>query len=198
MKIFLDVKQIKRWLQIAKQDPKEAALFHLAFNTGLRISDLLKLKIEDLLDGDGEIVRNLRIKTKKTKAWVDRPLRRDCRSVVHDYLATRSDLNPYLFPPGQIKTRFGVNTSSPMSRMTAHRIYKNYLRIFFPESMIVGASTHTPRRSMGKIISQKSGRIEPASKFLGHRSCVSTAAYIDMDGHEDTANEIVSFIEIGE
>jgi integrase len=200
MKIFLDVNQIKKLITLADNtrintgNGRDLVLFNLSFCTGLRISDLLQLKRVDFYDSDNEVVRNLRIRMKKTKQWIDRPLRKDCRDAVSEYLAWRHDNNPYLFPV-QRKNQYPC-TNSPMSRMAAHRIYKKYLGMLFPASMIVRASTHTARRSMGKIISQKSGRIEPASRFLGHKSTASTAAYIDMDGHEETANSIVTGIEL--
>lgn len=195
MKIFLEIKQIKELLRLTKCKPRDHTLFHMAFTTGLRISDLLSIKRDSVIDSDGKIVRALHIKTKKTKTWLDKPLRDDCRKAIKSYLKTRRDKNPYMFPPDQIITRYGTNTTRPMGRMTAHRLYKRYLRALYPESMLVGAATHTPRRSMGKIISKISGRIEPVSRFLGHKNCASTAAYIDMDGHEETANDIVTEIK---
>jgi integrase/recombinase XerD len=199
MKIFMDVNQIKRFLSAAAEERttgniRDLALFHLSLSTGLRISDLLRLKRDNLIDADGAIVRCLRIKMKKTRNWIERPLREDCRAVLHEYLSSRTDANPYLFPAFH-RNQY-VCAGQPMSRMSAHRIYKKYLRKLFPASMIVGAATHTSRRSMGKIISQKAGRIEPASKFLGHRNVASTAAYIDMESHEQKANDIVTEIEL--
>lgn len=195
MKKFLDVNQIREFLRLADDEriatgnARDLALFHISFSTGLRISDILMLTRQQVMDPDAQVVRSLRIKMKKTKGWIERPLRNDCREVIFDYLQRRSDQNPYLFPA------FGKNQYSqentPMNRVSAHRIYKKYLRKMFSESEIVRASTHTARRSMAKIISQKSGRIEPASRFLGHKNTASTAAYIDMDGHEATANDII-------
>jgi integrase len=196
MKIFLEINQIKQWLDLAKKEPRDFALFNLAFTTGLRVSDLLLLQRADLIDKDKEIVRVLRLKIKKTQKWIDRPLREDCRAAVKKYLATRADSNPSLFPPKQACTRYGCNDTGPMCRWTAHKLYKKYLRMMFPESMLDGCATHTLRRSMAKIISQKTGRIEPASKYLGHRSIASTSAYIDMESWEQKANEATMSIEI--
>lgn len=189
MKKFLDVNEISQFLPLSKDCPRDHALFYLSFSTGLRISDLLRLTRDQLIDADTQIVRCLRIKMKKTGAWIERPLRNDCREVIFDYLQRRGDQNPYLFPALHKNQHSRDNV--PMNRMTAHRIYKKYLRMMYSESEIVRASTHTARRSMAKIISQRAGRIEPASRYLGHKSIASTHAYIDMEGHEATANEIV-------
>jgi len=201
MKIFLNVKEIRAWLDLADEtrrdtgDAKDLVLFHLAFSTGLRISDLLKLKKSQMVDKDEEIVRVLRIKTKKTKQIVNRPLREDCREAIGEYLGSRRDKNPYLFPPKQLVCWKGIS-SSPMSRSTAHRLFKKYLRAFFPESKLVGACTHTLRRSMAKIVREKTGSIESASRFLGHTSIANTQSYLDMAKYEDAANEAIISIDI--
>jgi integrase len=196
MKIFLKINQIKDMLELTEAEPRDMALFHVAFNTGLRVSDLLSLKRKNFIDREGEIAKVLRVKMIKTKQIIDRPLRDDCREVIRHYLAGRQDKNPYMFPPKQIKSRYGCNRNRPMCRMSAHRLFKKYLGEMYSPSELRGAATHTLRRSVAKIISEVSGRIEPASKFLGHRSTAPTAAYIDMDSHEEKANEIITTIEI--
>ena len=189
MKLFLDQDKISQLLNLAKEQPCDLALFQLALSTGLRISDVLALKICDLQGPDGTIVRILRIKTKKNKRWIERPLRDDCRDAIQHYLETRSDNNPYLFP-SKYKSQKDSDFRA-MHRMSAHRIYKKYLCRIFSTDMIHGSSTHSLRRSVAKLISQRAGRIEPASMFLGHASITSTAAYIDMNSHEERANDIV-------
>ena len=196
MKIFLKINQIKQLLSISRRVPRDCAMFHLAISTGFRISDILSLKRADMVGANGDIIKVLRLKTIKTKRWMDKPLRSDCRRAVEDYLNKRNDDNPYMFPPTQVKSRFGINSCRPMCRMTAHRIFKSYLSRIIDPDMLVGAATHTIRRSMGKIISDESGRIEPASEYLGHTNIVSTRTYIDPDGHRERAETIVTEIEL--
>jgi integrase len=192
MRKFLDIKEIKDLLDLSEDHPRDFALFHLAVNTGLRISDLLNLKRAPIME-DGGIVAVLRIKTKKTKAWVDHPLRNDCRDAVARYLVTRVDANPYLFPS---ESNNSLKRNKPMSRQSAHRTYKGYLEMMFPASVLAGASTHTLRRSMAKIIANKVGRAEAAGKFLGHKSLASTLNYIDYDSWGQKADDVVLNCEL--
>jgi integrase/recombinase XerD len=190
VKLFLSQEQIGRLLELARKHPRDLALFNVALSTGLRISDVLLLQKRDLLDRDGSIVSLLRVKTKKTKHWINRPLREDCRESVRYYLEARKDANPYLFS-AESNNQYKTTAMRPMHRVSAHRIYKRYLGKIFPANMLRGASTHTMRRSVAKLISQRAGRVEPATAFLGHASIASTVTYIDMDGFEETANDIV-------
>jgi integrase/recombinase XerD len=190
MKLFLNQRKISQLLALAREHPRDFALFHLALSTGLRISDILLLEKRSLLDRDGSIVSLLHVKTKKTKHWIDRPLREDCRESIRCYLETRKDKNPYLFP-AESNNQYKNITMRPMHRMSAHRIYKRYLGKVLPANRLRGASTHTMRRSVAKLISLRAGRIEPATAFLGHASIASTVTYIDMNGFEETANDIL-------
>jgi integrase len=193
LRLFLDVNQIRQFLELARPVPRDYALFHLSFSTGLRISDLLALQRSNLMEKDGTIVSTLRRKMIKTKQWIERPLREDCREAMATYLRSRTDDNPFLFPAFH-KNQF-VCHGRALNRRSAQRIYKKYLRLMgFTESMLAGSATHTARRSMAKIISDKAGRIEPACRFLGHASIASTEAYIDMNGYETAANSIVTEI----
>jgi integrase/recombinase XerD len=189
MKKFLKINEIHNLIELSAQKRRDFAFFHVSFSTGLRISDILRLKRKDFFDSDGEITRALTLKMKKTKGIITRPLRDDCREAVKRYLGLRDDANPYLFPA--MANQHRILPDGAMSRISGHRIYKWYLSQMYPESELVGVSTHTARRSMGKIISERAGRIEPASKYLGHKSIASTQAYVDMDGHEEKANQIV-------
>jgi integrase len=190
MKKFLKINEICQLLELSVDNPRDFAMFHIQLSTGLRISDILALKRRDFLDSDGQISRAITIKMKKTKNIISRVLREDCREAVKRYLGSRTDSNPYLFPA--MANQFKIRQTGHMSRLSAHRYHKWYFLQMFPESELVGVSTHTARRSMGKIISERSGRIEPASKYLGHKSIASTMSYIDMDAHEEKANQIVT------
>ena len=194
MKKFLKINEIRNLLSMSRPIPRDHALFHIALCTGLRISDILNLKRDDMVDSDSQIVRQLRIKMQKTGAMVSRPLRDDCRIAIQDYLYSREDQNPFLFPA--MKNQYEIRPFGAMCRLSAHRIYKQYLGGMYSSSELQGVSTHTLRRSMGKIISQAAGRIEPATKYLGHKSIASTQEYIDMDGYEEKANKIVGSLSL--
>ena len=187
-KLFLNEKSIGKLLSTAKESTRDFALLHLAASTALRGSDILKIKRTDMIDQDGEIVRVLRVRMKKTGEFISRPLRDDCRAAVMAWLASRTDRNPYLFCAQSNHAR----GYSPMTRMSYHRIIKYYLAKLYPASELQGCSTHTLRRSLAKLVYKRAGRIEPASMLLGHRNPANTLVYIDALDLEATANGIVA------
>ena len=70
---------------------KYAVLFELGVNSGLRVSDLLKLKVKDVLDKDKISLREK--KTNKAKVF---PLKPSLQKLLNEFCYKR-DLNEYLF-----------------------------------------------------------------------------------------------------
>ena len=66
-----DVKQIDTIKKLLKQQSlRDYCLFVLGINSGLRISDLLKLRISDISD-KGKIKDRIRLREKKTNKFKD-------------------------------------------------------------------------------------------------------------------------------
>ena len=187
MKIFLSEEQIQSVLRNSYPFPRDHALFHVAFATGLRVGDLLALKREDVAP-DGPVLAFLFVTMRKTGKTIERELPSACRAALRDYLHRREDPNPYLFISESNNSRHSMR---PMNRSSFQRIVKQYLRGWFTAEELRGNACHVTRRSIAKLISDRAGRIEPASRFLGHTSIAATVAYLDMDQYGKQADEIV-------
>lgn len=108
-----DKKQIRAMKKYLKEkNIRDYLLFTLGINSGLRISDLLKLTIEDVTQ-DRIIIREQ--KTGKSK---DFPLSATCRQAIDDYLKETGRCKGLLFP-----SRKGRG-HDPLSRTQAYRILK--------------------------------------------------------------------------
>jgi integrase/recombinase XerD len=193
-KLFMNEQEIKTLMTLAKKEPRDYALIRLMASTGFRVSDLVRLRRDQLLDSDGEIVRVLRVKMEKTEKWVERVLRDDAREAVRAYLATREDSYPWLFISQSRRTKFHL--AGPLSRSGAHLIVKRYLGMIYPESVLQRTATHVLRRSIAKLINRKTGRIETAQEWLGHSSTAHTRAYIDAEDYREKANGVVAALDI--
>jgi integrase/recombinase XerD len=193
-KLFMSEQDIKTLMTLAKKDPRDYALLKLMASTGLRVSDIVRLRRDQMIDSDGQVVRSLRIKMAKTDRWIDRYLREDAREAVRDYLATRQDSYPWLFISQSRRTKFLV--PGALTRSAAHQILKKYLMMIYPTSLIQGTATHVLRRSVAKLINRKTGRIETAQEWLGHTSTAHTRAYIDAEDYREKANGVVAGLDI--
>jgi integrase len=188
MKLFMTEKNIEGLLKVSEPWARDHAIFHTALATGFRASDLLNLKRWDVAP-QGAVVHSVKIKMVKTGKMVERQLPKTCREALERYLNTRGDNNSFLF---YSESNNSLHSEKPMNHSSLHRMFKRYLGMMFSQETLKGNACHTTRRSMAKIISDKSGSILPASRFLGHTGLSSTVAYLDADAASRQADEIVS------
>lgn len=188
-KLFLTEKQIYKLLDLSKSSPRDNCLFEVALCTGFRSGDLANLRVSDVWDG--KPLAFLRITMSKTGKTVERHLTQRCQGSIWRYIMnSRVSDSPFLFCSES--NRRGYN--QPLNRKSVYRIFKKYLGKICTPAELRGNGCHTTRRSMAKIISDKTGRIEPASRWLGHRSIAVTTAYLDMDSYGKMADDVVAGI----
>ena len=189
-KLFMSEKKIAVLLDKSRSHARNYAIFHVALATGLRAGDLLGLRCLDVAPR-GEVLHTIRIKMQKTGKIVERGLPDVCRIALEKHLASRADDNPYLFTSESTNAQ---NPAGHMNRSSLHRLYKAYLGAMFSPEELHGNACHTTRRSVAKLISDKAGRIEPATRFLGHTSVANTTAYLDMDSYGRQADDLVGLM----
>lgn len=171
-----DIDRVKQYL-LGKKNKRDYCLFIVGFNVGLRASDLLKLKIGDVLDSDGELEDAVRIVEQKTSKVRVFTLNKSAKDSIRLYLDSLKDysLDDYLF-----KSQVG---GSHITVNYAHYLVKSTLR----ELNIKGNyGSHTWRKTfayqlyVGNV--GKNPLILPTlQKVLNHSSQSITLRYIGVD-----------------
>jgi integrase len=155
------INQIKEELKVT--NVRNYMLFVLGINTGLRISDILKLKVGDLKDS------HLSMREQKTgkqkQIYITPELKRELKW----YLDGRDD-NEYL-----IKSRQGNNR--PIGRHMAYRI----LREIAKKYKLKDIGTHTLRKTFGYHMYLKNRNIALLMTIFNHSSERITLRYIGLD-----------------
>jgi len=163
-----DIKKIRAIKgNLRKRNPRDFLLFTLGINTGLRISDILRLKVEDVKDQTGEIKEYLDLNEKKTKK--QRLIYFDKTGIYH--------LDRYLF----ISDKTKIN--KPISRIRAWQL----IQIWCREVGIKGRiGTHTIRKTAGYQMRIAGVAIELIQEVLGHQSISMTKRYLGITDDEIT------------
>lgn len=142
---------------------RNALLFMFGIYSGLRISDIIKLRVRDVRGKDRLVTKE--IKTGKDKIIkINHALRKEIAVYVKD----KKDYE-ILF-----KSRRGIN--KPISRQQAYNIINDAWKHFGMER--IGA--HTMRKTFGFHIYQKTKDITLVQQLLNHASPEITLAYIGM------------------
>lgn len=149
-------------LYLKKQNLRNYLLFVLGVNSGLRISDLLSLTVNDVKEKDRVILRE-----KKTGKPKDFPLSNTCKSAIQEYFGNAKVESRWLF-----KSRKG---NYPISRIQAYRIINKAARAIGLNDPI---GTHTMRKTFGYWAHKDGADITKIQKLLNHSSPEITLAYI--------------------
>lgn len=160
------INDIKTWL-LEEKGEKYSFLFTMGCNTGLRVSDLLKLKVEDV---KGKNV--LRVISEKTDKELGVPLNAYIRSEIAKYTKTMDDKD-FLF-----RSREGANKA--VSRQMVSMVLKEVAEVFKLESF----NTHSMRKTFGYWYYEATKDIYLLMKLFGHTSQTQTMIYIGVEEDE--------------
>ena len=149
-------------------------LWIIGTNTGLRISDILKLKLKDVLDNKGEVRELLELveqKTKRPRAIEIRPpVKREIEKFLKDTRAY--DLNEYLFKDRR-KGKEDIN--KPITRVRAWQMINDWGR---KAGVTYRIGTHSLRKVFGTFAFKAGIDLVYISEELGHRNVEVTRRYL--------------------
>lgn len=173
-----DIQKIKQYLK-GKDNKRDYMLFVVGINVGLRVGDLLKLKIKDVIDNNGDFKGKIVITEEKTDKTRNFKLNDSAKESIKLYLDSLKsyDIDDYLF-----KSRKG---NKPLRVDSTHKIIKNTLR----ELNIKGNyGTHTLRKTWSYHIYMSNSSnpriLAILQKALNHSSQAVTLRYIGIEQEE--------------
>ena len=167
------IEEIKSYLK--QNGSRDLLLFTMGINTGLRISDLLKLKVIDVRNKS-----HVEIKEQKTGKIKRFPLLGNLQSMIEEYTKGKLD-NEYLF-----RSREGAN--KPITRVMAYKIINNACR---KAGITDNVGTHTLRKTFGYHHYQQFHDVAILQYLLNHSSPSITLKYIGItqDNVENTLQQ---------
>jgi integrase len=149
---------------------RDYALFVLGINSGLRISDILKLKVGDVAEADGTVRERMSLREKKTGKAKDFPLSKNVREALCEHLNGFGDGDHHpddpLFPS---RKGFG-----PITKGQAWRVLAAAARAAGVEHI----GTHTMRKTFGYHSFKMGHDLSQIQSLLNHSSQKETLRYI--------------------
>ena len=146
---------------------RDCAMLELLYSCGLRVSELVSLKIQDLFFGEGYI----RVIGKGDKQRLV-PISATARERIYRYLDKRPETRS-----GE-ETLFLNNRGSRLTRVMVFTILKQAARNAGIEKRI---SPHTFRHSFATHLLEGGASIRQVQEMLGHESILTTEIYTHLD-----------------
>jgi len=147
---------------------RDKAILELFFSTGLRVSELCKLKIENInLKKDEFTVRGKGAKLRvvflsdEAKRWLS------------GYLEARHDLSPFLFVSHD-KAASGREEQTGLSPRSVQRLVQKYAKV---AGITKEVTPHTMRHSYATDLLMNGADIRSVQAMLGHSSITTTQVY---------------------
>lgn len=165
------IQEIKDWLLVNK-GYRDFLLFYLGINSGLRIGDLVSLKVSDVHNTD-----EIRIVQEKTNKEVVIPIGVSVQHEINKYCKDKED-DEYLFP-----SRRGGHITTVMAHYT--------LRDMADAVGLKSWGTHSMRKTYGYHYYQKTNDVYYLMRLFGHTTQSQTLRYIciEMDEIKETLRD---------
>ena len=174
--------EIKRIQLFAKEDLRTLTFAALGIATGFRLSELLSLRIGDVMNPDGTIVSAITVSARFTKTKESRtvPLNNNVKGVLRKwvgFLESKGYKRDCAIFIGRQTTRTGKS-------VTARRINQIFKALFEKAKIFGQTGTHMFRKTFAKNAKKYLKDIEKVAEALGHRRIESTLCYLSFDRGE--------------
>ena len=151
--------------EMGQRRARELAIVEVLYGTGLRVSELIGLKLSDI-----DFVGNTVSVIKKGGAVHRPPISEDALAAISSYLAVRPSDSIWLFD----------SPRDPSSHVTRAAIERT-VRILGDRAGIKGLHPHRIRHTTATKCLREGMPLEEVSKLLGHRSLNTTLIYASID-----------------
>jgi site-specific recombinase XerD len=170
---FLSEAEYQRLLRECSHKPRDAAIIELFLQTGMRLSELAKLQLQDVeipkrITPDPDNMGYARVKRKGGKTEYI-PLNHKACKAVAAYLAVRPDI------PGETALFISQFKRPISTRAIQHRMTK-----YLAEANIQGASVHTLRHTMATHHVARGTDLKTVQETLGHADLKTTSIYVSL------------------
>ena len=169
------------YINTRKHALRDRCMVLMTYWSGARIKEVALTKVGDVLALDGSVKTEIRLTSEQTKGKHARTivLADKLRKEILTYLQTRFDTKQLIaltYSDAMNKPLFATQKRQGFDSNTAcyhfHMLYKN--------AGLVGASSHSGRRSFLTQLSAKGVPIKVLMELASHRSIQTTARYIDV------------------
>ena len=153
---------------LKEQNDRNAMVFKVGINTILRVSDIITLKVKDVMDSNGNIRDYIKLQEQKTKSYRKIRINYELESSLLKYIGEwKMQMDDWLFMSFR-------NPDKHIDRVTTWK----FLKKASEDAGIENFGTHSMRKTLAYHIYAKTKNISLVMKMLNHSSPAVTMRYI--------------------
>ena len=175
-----EVERVVCYLGKKQHAARNQAMFMLTHGCGVRIKELVSIRICDVLDRNGDINAEVHLNRNQTKGDRGRTvyLSDKMREVIKAYLCERFGLQSLLAVTLTDTSRALFSTQKNADRGFSPSTGCQMFHYWYKDCGIAHGSSHSGRRSFSTNLANKGVSIHVLKELAGHRSIAVTEKYI--------------------
>lgn len=180
-----DIKKVFRLIAAKRHKERNKAIFALGIASGARACELASIRVDQVLNNDGEIADEVVLSSEQTKGRRARQLYLGgkARDAVKEYLKYRYKVaNLREINEKNFRTCVPLFATQKAQGFTANSLVGYFSRLM-KEANIRGASSHSCRHFFATSLAEKGVSPSVLQKLLGHTQLSVTQKYITVGAH---------------
>lgn len=179
----LTEQEFKRLLALAKDNTfaaRNVAMIYCSFGLGLRVKEISALKIGDVCDEHFNVLDEINLLPSMTKGGKQRQVYITNSKII---TALKNHID------NEMKKEKGcLIPQSPLFKTQRGNAFRpdamqKWFRAIYDQAGIIGASSHSGRRTFITRLIEQGADIKSVSRLAGHASIVTTAIYVEDNPH---------------
>lgn len=167
-----DVRRVLDYVATRNHSGRNRCCLMLMYLTGMRVGEVASLRFIDVVDNDGKVRDVIFLRAEYCKG-------NTARSVfVSDKLKKEIQGYTKIYLPKNKECKFIYSQKSNSDGFSANSLAQFFFYLY-KQVGIMGASSHSTRRTFATTISEKGVSIRVIQKLLGHASITTTARYCE-------------------
>jgi integrase/recombinase XerD len=169
-----ELRRVLDYTATRKHSIRNRALVTCSFLSGMRVGELSSLTYADVVDSEGKVRDEIRLKAENTKTkearivFVNAKLKKELQQYANAYKPANTQLK-FFYSQKRNSNGYNANTLTQFF----HYLYKR--------AGVFGASSHSGRRTFITNLANKGVGVRLLASLAGHRNISTTQAYIDVN-----------------
>ena len=169
-----ELRRVLDYVATRKHSTRNRALVLASFYSGCRVGELSSLTYADVVDSEGKVRDEIRLKAENTKTkearivFVNAKLKKELQQYANAYKPADTQLK-FFYSQKRKSNGYNANTLTQ---------FFHYLN---KRAGVYGASSHSGRRTFITNLANKGVGVRLLASLAGHRNISTTQAYIDVN-----------------
>ena len=169
-----ELRRVLDYVATRKHSTRNRALVLTSVYSGCRVGELSSLTYADVVDSEGKVRDEIRLKAENTKTnearivFVNAKLKKELQQYADNYTPASTQLK-FFYSQKRNSNGYNANTLTQFF----HYLYKR--------AGVFGASSHSGRRTFITNLASKGVGVRVLASLAGHKNISTTQAYIDVN-----------------